>query len=177
MKDDSEKREIYIMSDMHLGGEWAKETIPKLEKFAKTLARVAEQFVHTIVLLGDIFEMWMTPITIEPPSKEEMVKTWKEQEVRYELIHSVYSISLTKLILFSLLKPFHSHVLKSLSKKLFCVLASNDSCLRRASKFFCMFVHLNYFPIQISYRFHSNSHFCQTATQIFEKNSAVLSKA
>ena len=84
MRDDTEKREIFVMSDMHLGGEWAKETIPKLEKFAKILARIAEQFVHTIVLLGDIFEMWMTPITLGPPSKEEMIKNWKEQEVRFE---------------------------------------------------------------------------------------------
>ena len=81
MSDETEKREIFVLSDMHLGGEWSKETVNKLEDFVVTLAKIAERFVHAIVLLGDVFEMWMTPITCSPPSKSEMMEYLRKNEV------------------------------------------------------------------------------------------------
>eukprot|EP00794_Sanderia_malayensis_P000598 gene597-1259_t len=78
--DDTPKREMYVLSDLHLGGEWSKENLPKIKEFLFSLAKVAEEYVHTIVLLGDIFEMWMTPITMGSPTLEEMAKNWKSNE-------------------------------------------------------------------------------------------------
>ena len=81
LADETKKREIYVFSDMHLGGDWSKKTADELKEFLITLARIAEEYVHTIVMLGDVLEMWMTPITATPPSKEELVKSWKNHKV------------------------------------------------------------------------------------------------
>lgn len=82
LADETKKREIYVLSDMHLGGEWSKNTVPALRKFLVKMAKIAEEFVHTIVMLGDVFEMWMTPITMSPVSNDELIKIWKDDEVK-----------------------------------------------------------------------------------------------
>ena len=64
-----------------MGGEWSKEIRPRLEDFLKTLAKIADHYVHSIILLGDIFEMWMTPITVTPPTLKEFVKHWRSDDV------------------------------------------------------------------------------------------------
>ena len=93
--DETKKREIYVFSDLHLGGDWSTGTVDELKEFLITLAKIAEEYVHTIVMLGDVLEMWMTPITVTPASKEELVKQWKNHKV-------------TMLYIFSLLY-FYSH--------------------------------------------------------------------
>ena len=79
--DDTEKREIYVIGDLHLGGKCASEVKPYLDSFVQTLAKIAEKYVHTVVLLGDIFEMWMTPVAVTPPTKQEYVAEWKNDQV------------------------------------------------------------------------------------------------
>ncbi len=81
LSDATLKREIYVLSDLHLGGQWIKDNVQKIKDFLFPLAKVAERFVHAIVLLGDVFEMWMTPISMTPPSPKELAKTWKEDKV------------------------------------------------------------------------------------------------
>ena len=81
LADAAKKREMYVFSDLHLGGHWSKETVDELKEFLLKLAKIAEEYVHTIVMLGDVLEMWMTPITLAPASKEEFVKSWKNHKV------------------------------------------------------------------------------------------------
>eukprot|EP00794_Sanderia_malayensis_P000593 gene593-1255_t len=78
--DDTLKRDMYVISDLHLGGGWSKENLPKIKEFLFKLAKVAKTYVHTIVLFGDTLEMWMTPITMGPPTLKEMAKNWKSNE-------------------------------------------------------------------------------------------------
>lgn len=82
LADEVKKREIYVFSDVHFGGEWSKNAVDEFKKFLMTMARIAEEYVHTIVMLGDLFEMWMTPITMTPASIEDMTNLWKNDEVR-----------------------------------------------------------------------------------------------
>ena len=81
LSDATNKREILVFSDLHLGGHWSKSTVDEMRLFLTKLAKIAEEYVHTIVMLGDVFEMWMSPITITPTSKEEYVKSWKNHKV------------------------------------------------------------------------------------------------
>ena len=81
LSDETKKREIYVFSDMHLGGEWSKNTVDELKSFLIPMAKIAEEYIHTIVMLGDVFEMWMSPITVSPTTNEELVKTWKSHKV------------------------------------------------------------------------------------------------
>ena len=79
--EDTSKREIYVLSDLHMGGEWSLEIRPRLEDFLRTLAKTAEHYVHSIILLGDIFEMWLTPIAVTPPSMKDFLVQWRSDEV------------------------------------------------------------------------------------------------
>ena len=79
--EDTCKREIYVLSDLHMGGDWSLEIGPRLEEFMKTLAKTAGHYVHSIILLGDIFEMWLTPMAVTPPTIDEYLVQWKSDEV------------------------------------------------------------------------------------------------
>ena len=83
----SSKREIFILSDLHMGGEWSLEIRSRLEEFLKTLAKTADHYVHSLILLGDIFEMWMTPLAITPPTVKDFLQKWRSDEViKYEIL-------------------------------------------------------------------------------------------
>eukprot|EP00794_Sanderia_malayensis_P000205 gene205-819_t len=77
LNDNTRKREIFALSDLHLGVDWSKEIESRLLNFIATMARIAEEFVHSLVLVGDILEMCMTPMAVTPPTKEEFMTTWK----------------------------------------------------------------------------------------------------
>ena len=81
ISDATNKREILVFSDLHLGGHWSKSTVDEMRMFLTKLAKIAEEYVHTLVMLGDVFEMWMSPITITPTSKEEYAESWKSHKV------------------------------------------------------------------------------------------------
>jgi len=80
ISDATNKREILVFSDLHLGGHWSKSTVDEMRMFLTKLAKIAEEYIHTIVMLGDVFEMWMSPITITPTSKEEYAESWKSHK-------------------------------------------------------------------------------------------------
>ena len=71
------------MSDLHMGGEWSLDIRLRQEEFLKTLAKIADYYVHSIVLLGDIFEMWMTPMAVTPPALKEFIKKWRSDVVSW----------------------------------------------------------------------------------------------
>ena len=64
-----------------MGGEWSLEIRPRLEDFMKTLAQTADDYVHSIILHGDILEMWMTPMAITPPTLKDFIAKWRADEV------------------------------------------------------------------------------------------------
>ena len=66
-----------------MGGEWSLDIRIRLEEFLKTLAKIADDYVHSIILLGDIFEMWMTPMAVTPPTLKEFIKKWRSDVVSW----------------------------------------------------------------------------------------------
>ena len=95
MRDDSAKREIYVMSDLHLGGKWSKDIKPRLDEFFSKLRKLAKHSIHSIILLGDVLEMWMTPITITPPTPKEFLEIWKKDEVKiYFYLFSILTLAI-----------------------------------------------------------------------------------
>ena len=87
MRDDSAKREIYVISDLYLVGKWSKEMKPRLDEFLMKLQKLAKHSIHSIILLGNVFEMWMTPITVTPPTPKEFLEFWNEDEVKKIVIY------------------------------------------------------------------------------------------
>ncbi len=45
--------------------------------------------LNTLILLGDVFEMWLDPFTVSPPSNHERKAKWKQNEVCFLFINSV----------------------------------------------------------------------------------------
>ena len=79
--DESVKREIIAISDLYLGADWSKEIGPHLDSLLANLKEIAATYIHSIVLLGDVFELCNTPINVTPPSKEELMASWMSDEV------------------------------------------------------------------------------------------------
>ena len=49
--------------------------------FIANMARIAEECIHSLVLVGDILEMHLTPVAVTPPTKEEFLAAWKADTV------------------------------------------------------------------------------------------------
>lgn len=79
--DDSVKRDIVTISGLHLGADWSKKIGPTLNSLLANLKEIATTYIHSIVLLGDVFELCNTPINATPPSKEELMASWMSEEV------------------------------------------------------------------------------------------------
>ena len=79
--DESVKREVIAISDLHLGADWSKNIASNLNSFLTNLKEIAATYIHSIVLLGDVFELCNTPINVTPPSKEELMASWMGDEV------------------------------------------------------------------------------------------------
>ena len=86
LKDEQTDRRIFVLSDMHFGSSWTSNNIDRLHIFTKLLAKCAKQHLHTLVLLGDIFDMWGTPINKRPQTKEAMSLRWMDEKVRYSVV-------------------------------------------------------------------------------------------
>ncbi|XP_067933360.1 uncharacterized protein [Watersipora subatra] len=76
-----EKRKVIALSDLHLGGSWAKGMDWKLEKYLNGILETAKTEVACVVLLGDVFEMWLEKFAEVPPNNSERVEMWKEAAV------------------------------------------------------------------------------------------------
>ncbi|XP_022797350.1 uncharacterized protein LOC111335634 [Stylophora pistillata] len=77
---DPAKNIIVSMSDLHLDSYWSKNMHERLSTFLKKLGSVAEVSIHTLILLGDVLEMWLDPITLTPPTLQEKIANWKKNE-------------------------------------------------------------------------------------------------
>lgn len=73
----SKKRLIYAMSDLHLGGNWSNGMEGKLETYLNNLLEKAEDEVACLVLLGDIFEMWLDKFHQVPEENSKRIEMWK----------------------------------------------------------------------------------------------------
>ena len=80
-EDDLKRRDIIAISDLHLGSDWSRNIKSRLESFIGSLAKIAASSLHTIVLMGNIFDMESTAVAVTPPTKEEFILTWKKDEV------------------------------------------------------------------------------------------------
>ncbi|XP_078381781.1 uncharacterized protein LOC144664495 isoform X2 [Oculina patagonica] len=74
---DPVKNMILSMSDLHLDCDWSKNMHDRLYTFITKLASVAEVSLHTLILLGDVVEMWLEPMTLSPLTLQERITKWK----------------------------------------------------------------------------------------------------
>ena len=70
------KRNIYVLSDVHMGSSWTKDSVSELRQFESYLKGIALSTAHSVILLGDVFDLWATPIDQRPISLDEMKQEW-----------------------------------------------------------------------------------------------------
>ncbi|XP_078359087.1 uncharacterized protein LOC144643643 isoform X2 [Oculina patagonica] len=80
---------IICMSDLHLDSQWSEGIRERLAAFIEQLEIMAKDTLNTLILLGDVFEMWLDPFTVSPPSNHERKAKWKQNEVCSLFISSV----------------------------------------------------------------------------------------
>ncbi|KAL9984021.1 hypothetical protein ACROYT_G006275 [Oculina patagonica] len=78
---DPKKNLIICMSDLHLDSQWSEGVKERLVGFMEQLKNIAKDTLNTLILLGDVFEMWLDPFTISPQSNHERKAKWKKNEV------------------------------------------------------------------------------------------------
>ena len=82
MSDDT-KRNIYVLSDVHMGSSWTKDSVSELRQFESYLKGIALSTAHSVILLGDVFDLWATPIDERPVSLDEMKQQWMQKQVMW----------------------------------------------------------------------------------------------
>ena len=64
-----------------MGSSWTKDSVSELRQFESYLKGIALSTAHSVVLLGDVFDLWATPIDQRPVSLDEMKRQWMEKPV------------------------------------------------------------------------------------------------
>ncbi|XP_013394210.1 uncharacterized protein LOC106161730 [Lingula anatina] len=76
---ENQKREIHVMSDIHLSCYWSDGMADKVRYQMDQM--LTNERIHTYVMLGDVFEMWLDDIHQVPPTIEEQAKKWTADPV------------------------------------------------------------------------------------------------
>ncbi|XP_035674709.1 uncharacterized protein LOC118414634 [Branchiostoma floridae] len=85
---DSPKRHIVALSDCHLvGAKFSQATIDRLLKTMEGFAK--DENLHTLVLLGDILEMWAYPHDRDAMTDQELVESWQNDISSQKFIQSL----------------------------------------------------------------------------------------
>ncbi|KAL9984027.1 hypothetical protein ACROYT_G006282 [Oculina patagonica] len=90
---DPVKNLIICMSDLHLDSQWSEGIQERLVGFMEQLKNMAKDTLNTLILLGDVFEMWLDPYTVSPQSNHERKAKWKQNEVCSLFISSVQQMA------------------------------------------------------------------------------------
>ena len=76
-----QRRDIIVISDLHLGSDWSRNIKPRLESFISSLTETVVSSLHSIVLLGNIFDMETTAVAVTPLTTDEFMLEWEKDEV------------------------------------------------------------------------------------------------
>ncbi|XP_066287443.1 uncharacterized protein [Branchiostoma lanceolatum] len=85
---DSPKRQIVALSDCHLvGPKFSQATIDRLLNTMDNFAKDGN--LHTLVLLGDMLELWAHPHDGDAMTDQELVEGWQSDESTQKFIQSL----------------------------------------------------------------------------------------
>eukprot|EP00058_Branchiostoma_floridae_P009949 XP_002595437.1 hypothetical protein BRAFLDRAFT_69269 [Branchiostoma floridae] len=85
---DSPKRQVVALSDCHLvGAKFSQATFDRLLKTMEGFAKDGN--LHSLVLLGDMLEMWCHPHDGDAMTDQELVEAWQKDEPCQKFIQSL----------------------------------------------------------------------------------------